>query len=75
MSALVWDESGTRRYETGTDRGVLYLYDATTREYQAGIAWNNATGLNSMPDITEKTYNEIMSRFDKRAEELSGATA
>ena len=42
---------------------------------QAGIAWNNATGLNSMPDITEKTYNEIMSRFDKRAEELSGATA
>ena len=42
---------------------------------QAGIAWNNATGLNEMPDITEKTYNEIMSRFDKRAEELTGATA
>ncbi|MBR1397856.1 MAG: hypothetical protein IJ563_10040 [Selenomonadaceae bacterium] len=39
---------------------------------QAGIAWNNATGLNEMPDITEKTYNEIMSRFDKRAEELGG---
>ena len=42
---------------------------------QAGIAWNNATGLNSMPDITERTYNEIMSRFDKRAEELSGSLA
>ena len=41
---------------------------------QAGIAWNNATGLKEMPDITEKTYNEIMSRFDKRAEELSGST-
>lgn len=40
---------------------------------QAGITWNNATGLNSMPDITERTYNEIMSRFDKRAEELSGS--
>lgn len=39
---------------------------------QAGITWSNATGLDSMPDITEKTYNEIMSRFDKRAEELSG---
>ncbi|MBR1730400.1 MAG: hypothetical protein IJ728_12855 [Selenomonadaceae bacterium] len=42
---------------------------------QAGIAWNNATGLDKMPDITEKTYNEIMSRFDKRAEELGGAIA
>ena len=40
---------------------------------QAGIAWNNATGLDTMPDITERTYNEIMSRFDKRAEELGGA--
>lgn len=39
---------------------------------QAGITWSNATGLDSMPDITEKTYNEIMSRFDKRAEELGG---
>ena len=39
---------------------------------QAGINWNNATGLDKMPEITEKTYNEIMSRFDKRAEELSG---
>ena len=37
---------------------------------QAGIAWNNATGLNNMPDITDRTYNEIMSRFDKRAEEI-----
>ena len=42
---------------------------------QAGISWNNATGLDSMPDITERTYNEIMSRFDKRAEELSGSLA
>lgn len=39
---------------------------------QAGVVWNNATGLDKMPEITEKTYNEIMARFDKRAEELSG---
>ena len=39
---------------------------------QAGITWNNATGFDTMPEITEKTYNEIMSRFDKRAEELAG---
>lgn len=42
---------------------------------QAGIAWNNATGLDKMPDITERTYNEIMSRFDKRAEELGSNSA
>ena len=42
---------------------------------QAGIAWNNATGLDEMPEITSKTYDEIMSRFDKRAEEISGAAA
>lgn len=40
---------------------------------QAGIAWNNATGMDKMPEITEKTYNEIMSRFDKRAEEISAS--
>lgn len=42
---------------------------------QAGVVWNNATGLDKMPEITNKTYDEIMSRFDKRAEELSGAAA
>lgn len=42
---------------------------------QAGVIWNNATGLDKMPEITNKTYDEIMSRFDKRAEELSGAAA
>ena len=41
---------------------------------QAGAIWNQKTGLDSMPDITSKTYDEIMSRFDKRAEELAKAT-
>ena len=42
---------------------------------QAGVAWSNATGLDEMPEITSKTYDEIMSRFDKRAEEISGTSA
>ncbi len=41
----------------------------------AGLTWTNATGLQDMPEITSKTYDEVMSRFDKRAEELAGATA
>jgi len=58
----------------GDDPDKLEAMRAAVEEgfNQAGIAWNNATGLDTMPDITEKTYNEIMSRFDKRAEEMSG---
>ena len=58
----------------GNDPDKLSSMRAAVEEgfNQAGITWSNATGLNSMPDITEKTYNEIMSRFDKRAEELAG---
>lgn len=39
---------------------------------QAGVTWKNATGQSDMPEITGKTYDEIMSRFDSRANELSG---
>ena len=39
---------------------------------QAGVTWNNATGQSDMPEITSKTYDSLMSRFDDRAKELSG---
>ena len=41
---------------------------------QAGMTWKDATGQDNMPDISKQTYNEIMSRFDKRAEEINGAS-
>ena len=41
---------------------------------QAGIVWKDKIGEDKMPEITQKTYDDVMSRFDKRAEELSGAT-
>lgn len=41
---------------------------------QAGATWKNATGQDNMPSITKDTYNEIMSRFDKRANELNGTS-
>lgn len=58
----------------GNDPAKLQTMRAAVEEgfKQAGVTWNNATGLDKMPDITEKTYNEIMSRFDSRAKELSG---
>ena len=41
---------------------------------QAGITWKETLGQDKMPEITQKTYDDVMSRFDKRAEELSSAT-
>lgn len=41
---------------------------------QAGMTWNKITGQDNMPEISKQTYNEIMSRFDKRANELNGTS-
>lgn len=39
MTTLVWDAVGERVYETGVDRGVLYLSDGR------GVPWNGLTGV------------------------------
>lgn len=39
---------------------------------QAGMVWKDATGQDNMPEISKQTYEEIMSRFDKRSNELNG---
>ena len=41
---------------------------------QAGMVWKDATGQDNMPEISKQTYTEIMSRFDKRANELNGTS-
>lgn len=41
---------------------------------QAGMEWNKMTGQDNMPEISKQTYTEIMSRFDKRANELNGTS-
>lgn len=40
---------------------------------QAGQTWGNMTGSSTMPDITSKTYNELMHRFDAHMQELTSA--
>lgn len=39
MAKLVWDQVGTRIYETGLDRGVLYLPDGSA------VPWNGLTSI------------------------------
>lgn len=50
---IVWDKSGERFYETGTDRGVLYPMAGST--YGAGVAWNGLTAVTESPSGAETT--------------------
>lgn len=51
---LVWDQTGERIYETGVDRGVLYLLD-NTGKYSKGVAWNGLTAVTESPSGAEAT--------------------
>jgi hypothetical protein len=53
MPKLKWDEVGSRLFETGLDRGVLYPKDKKTGEYLSGVVWNGLTGLSEAPDGAE----------------------
>lgn len=48
MTALTWDQTGGRRYETGIDRGVLYLPN-DSGVYDTGVAWNGLTKVSEKP--------------------------
>ena len=48
MARLQWDAAGSRLYETGTDRGVLYVAKdnpTAADPYQAGVPWNGLTAV------------------------------
>lgn len=51
MAAIVWDEIGSRVYETGLDRGVLYLPSG------------NAVPWNGLLEVTEKANTEVTSVY------------
>lgn len=51
---LVWDQTGERLYETGVDRGVLYLLD-NLGAYSQGVAWNGLTAVTESPSGAEAT--------------------
>jgi len=50
MAILVWDKVGDRTYQTGVDRGVLYLPDG------AGVAWNGLTSVEERFSQERKAY-------------------
>jgi hypothetical protein len=48
MTALTWDGVGTRFYETGVSKGVLYIPDSAG-VYSTGFAWNGLTAITEKP--------------------------
>lgn len=55
MSRIIWDNVGEKTYETGLDRGVLYLMNAETNAYDKGVAWNGLSKVSEKPSGAESS--------------------
>lgn len=75
MAALTWDGVGERLYETGVDRGVLYLQDETGA-YNTGFAWNGLTTVTESPSGAESSaqYADNIKYLNLISAEEFGAT-
>ena len=73
-SALSWDGTGDKLYETGVDRGVLYPMG--TNGYETGVAWNGLTGVTETPSGAEATklYADNIKYLEIRSAEEFGGT-
>jgi hypothetical protein len=75
MTELTWDKTGERRYETGVDRGVLFLPDETG-DYTTGVAWNGLTTVTESPSGAESSpqYADNIKYLNLVSAEEFGAT-
>lgn len=75
MTALTWDGSGTRLYETGVDKGVLYIPDSNG-VYNTGYAWNGLTAVTESPSGAESSaqYADNIKYLNLISAEQFGAT-
>ena len=53
MSRVKWDQIGERFYETGVDRGVLYVQEEGV--YGKGVPWNGLSKVTESPSGAEPT--------------------
>lgn len=73
--ALEWDKTGEHVYETGVDRGVLYVMDANGA-YPEGVAWNGLTSISESPSGAEANaiYADNIKYLNLFSAEEFGAT-
>lgn len=74
MAILTWDNVGERQYETGVDRGVLYI--PTAGVYDIGYAWNGLVSVTESPSGAEATaqYADNIKYLNLISAEEFGAT-
>lgn len=75
MTKIEWDAVGERLYETGVDRGVLYIPDETG-VYDTGVAWNGLVTVNETPTGAEESpqYADNIKYVSLYSAEEFGAT-
>lgn len=75
MSKLTWDATGTRFYEKGVQKGVLYVQNAQG-VYGTGVAWNGLTAVTESPDGAEPTdlWADNIKYASMRSAETFGGT-
>lgn len=75
MAVLTWDNVGERTYETGVDRGVLYIPNELG-VYDDGVAWNGLTSVSESPTGAEASamYADNIKYLNLYSVEEFGAT-
>lgn len=76
MPRIEWDKTGERLYETGVDRGVLFVYDPEKSEYKPGVAWNGLTTVTESPSGAEPNaiYADNIKYLELTSREEFGGT-
>lgn len=59
----------------GDSSKLAMLKDAVIKGFGGAVSQFGFESMDDMPEITRQTYDEVMSRFDKWEEELSGGTS
>jgi hypothetical protein len=75
MARLAWDKVGERFYETGVDRGVLYIPNSSG-VYNNGFAWNGLVSVTESPTGAEANpqYADNIKYLNLLSAEEFGAT-
>jgi hypothetical protein len=73
---ITWDGVGKRVFETGVDRGVLYLPKVGTGVYDTGFAWNGLVSVTESPSGAEASaqYADNIKYLSLVSAEEFGAT-
>ena len=74
MAVLQWDQTGSRKYENGVQKCVLYPMSSAS--YPLGVAWNGITAINESPDGADTTdlWADNIKYGTMRAAETFGGT-